>query len=402
MYQSWGELLFVHWPVLAQSIRPLIPEPLSVDTHEGVAWIGLTPFTMGGVRPVFAPSLPLLSESHELNVRTYVHLDGVPGVWFFSLDANNRVAVLGARLAFHLPYFGASMSYERRDRTIRFTSRRPDRRSAPAEFEAAWRVGDELGEARPGSLDFFLVERYCLYSAHRGRLCRARIFHRPWTLRSASLLSCRSTMLESQGLPAPGGEPLRVRVWPRIMVRETLPDQALLSVDAIIHRPLREPQVRRHNMKLLARGTLAGLVGTALMTAAMLPSKKASMSPGKVAPRQITENLLNRLRVRRHLSRPAFEASWVALHFGYGTVSGVDYALGQRAIGRERPVLEGLVFGMALWAVGYCGWLPLAGLYPPPTRLPKREVGAELIATHLIYGVSTAAAHRAFVSESDR
>jgi len=179
------------------------------------------------VRPVFAPALPFLSKSHELNVRTYVHLDGVPGVWFFSLDANNRVAVLGARLAFHLPYFGASMGLERQDRVIRFSSRRAHRRAAPAEFEAAWKVGEELGEARPGSLDFFLVERYCLYSAHGGRLYRVRISHRPWTLRGADLLSCRSTMLESQGLPAPGGEPLlhqqgeplRVRVWPRIRVR---------------------------------------------------------------------------------------------------------------------------------------------------------------------------------------
>lgn len=227
MYQSWGDLLFVHWPVPAESIRPSIPEPLAVDTHEGVAWIGITPFTMWGVRPVFAPALPFLSESHELNVRTYVHLDGVPGVWFFSLDANNPLAVLGARLAFHLPYFVARMGLERGDRAIRFTSRRAHRRAAPAEFEAAWKVGEELGEARPGSLDFFLLERYCLYSAHKGRLYRARIFHRPWTLHSASLLSCRSTMLESQGLPAPGGAPLlhqqgeslRVRVWPRIRVR---------------------------------------------------------------------------------------------------------------------------------------------------------------------------------------
>jgi uncharacterized protein len=227
VYQSWGDLLFVHWPVPSESLRSLIPEPLAVDTHDGVAWIGLTPFTMWGVRPVFAPALPLLSRSHELNVRTYVHLDGFPGVWFFSLDANNPLAVLGARLAFHLPYFGASMGLERHERVIRFSSRRTDRRGAPADFEAAWRVGDELGEARPGSLDFFLVERYCLYSAHKGRLYRARIFHRPWTLHSASLLSCRSTMLESQGLPAPGdepllhqqGEPLRVRVWPRIRVR---------------------------------------------------------------------------------------------------------------------------------------------------------------------------------------
>jgi uncharacterized protein len=123
MYQSWGDLLFMHWPVPAQSLRPLIPEPLDIDTHDGVAWIGLTPFTMWGVRPVFAPALPFLSKSHELNVRTYVHLDSVPGVWFFSLDANNRVAVLGARLAFHLPYFGASMDLERHDRVIRNTSR---------------------------------------------------------------------------------------------------------------------------------------------------------------------------------------------------------------------------------------------------------------------------------------
>lgn len=162
---------------------------------------------------------PFLSRSHELNVRTYVHLDGVPGVWFFSLDANNRVAVLGARLAFHLPYYGARMDLQRRDRTVRFASRRTDRRDAPAEFEAAWASGEELGEAGPGSLEFFLVERYCLYSAQKGRLYRARIFHRPWSLRGANLLSCRSTMLESQGLPAPGGEPLLHRQGESLRVR---------------------------------------------------------------------------------------------------------------------------------------------------------------------------------------
>src|SRR5215204_5503472 len=130
MYQSWGDLLFMHWPVPAQSLRPLIPEPLAIDTHDGVAWIGITPFTMWGIRPVFAPALPRLSESHELNVRTYVHLDGVPGVWFFSLDASNTIAVLGARLAFHLPYFKAHMRLERRGRAICFTSRRTHRRAA--------------------------------------------------------------------------------------------------------------------------------------------------------------------------------------------------------------------------------------------------------------------------------
>jgi len=167
MYQSWGKLLFMHWPVPAESLRPLIPEPLAIDTHDSVAWVGVTPFTMWGVRPAFAPALPFLSESHELNVRTYVHLDGVPRVWFFSLDANNPVAVLGARLAFYLPYFNARMSLERRDRTVHFASMRTHRRAAPAEFEATWTVGDRLGEAWPGSLDFFLIERYCLYTARK-------------------------------------------------------------------------------------------------------------------------------------------------------------------------------------------------------------------------------------------
>ena len=227
MHQHWGSLLFIHWPVPAELLRPLIHEPLVVDTHDGLAWVGITPFTIWGLRPAFTPPLPLLSRSHELNVRTYVHLDGVPGVWFFSLDADNAPAVLGARVAFHLPYFRARMSLERRDRTVYFSSRRTQRRLTPAEFEATWTVGDGLGEARPGSLNFFLIERYCLYSTYGGRVYRARIFHRPWPLHAARLLSCRSTMIESQGLPSPEGEPLlhqqgeplKVSVWPKARVR---------------------------------------------------------------------------------------------------------------------------------------------------------------------------------------
>ena len=231
MHQHWGSLLFMHWPVPADVLRPLIPEPLAIDTHDGLAWVGITPFTMWGVRPAFTPPLPSLSESHELNVRTYVHLDGVPGVWFFSLDANNAVAVLGARVAFHLPYFKARMSLERRDRTIYFASRRAHRREAPAEgsaeFEAVWSVGERLPQCEPGSLEFFLIERYCLYSARSGRLYRVRIFHTPWPLHAARLSSYHSTMIEAQGLSSPGGgpllhqqgEPLHVRVWPKTRVR---------------------------------------------------------------------------------------------------------------------------------------------------------------------------------------
>ena len=231
MHQHWGSLLFMHWPVPVDLLRPLVPDPLVVDTYGDLAWVGITPFTMWGVRPAFTPPLPYLSESHELNVRTYVHLDGVPGVWFFSLDANNAVAALGARVAFHLPYFNARMSLEQRARITYFASRRVHRREAPAEasaeFEAVWTVAEKLPQCEPGSLEFFLIERYCLYSARGGRLYRVRIFHRPWPLHAARLSSFRSTMLEAQGLPSPEGEPLlhqqneplHVRVWPKDRVR---------------------------------------------------------------------------------------------------------------------------------------------------------------------------------------
>ena len=226
MYQSWGKLLFMHWRIPAESLRPLIPNRLAIDTFDGSAWIGITPFTMWGIRPVFTPPLSALSRSHELNVRTYVHLDGVPGVWFFSLDANNAIAALGARLAFHLPYFHARMGLVRQGRTIHFTSSRTGRLTSPTEFEATLTVGDRLPQSRPGSLEFFLTERYCLYAARGEYLYRARIFHRPWPLHGARLLSCSSTMIESQGLPSPRGapllhqqgEPLRVEIWPRVRV----------------------------------------------------------------------------------------------------------------------------------------------------------------------------------------
>jgi uncharacterized protein len=100
MYQSWGKLLFMHWQMSAEALRRLIPSRLSIDTFDGKAWAGLTPFTIWDARPILMPPLPWLSDFHELNVRTYVHLDGVPGVWFFSLDANSMAAVIGARTFF--------------------------------------------------------------------------------------------------------------------------------------------------------------------------------------------------------------------------------------------------------------------------------------------------------------
>jgi uncharacterized protein YqjF (DUF2071 family) len=220
MRQNWGKLLFMHWRIEEKHLRPLIPAGLTIDTYDGSAWIAVTPFTMWDVRLSFTPPVPYLSDFHELNVRTYVHHEGVPGVWFFSLDTNSLPAVFGARTLYHLPYYHADIELTREDATVHYRLRRNDR-DKPAEFRGTWTPGADLPEAQPGTLEFFLVERYCLYSARAERLYRARIHHRPWPLQQADLPEFYSTMIESHGLPTPAGEPLlhyaealAVDIWP--------------------------------------------------------------------------------------------------------------------------------------------------------------------------------------------
>lgn len=221
MYQNWGKLLFMHWRIDAQLLRPLIPAPLEIDTFDGSAWIGVVPFTMWGIRASFLPAIPGTSAFHELNVRTYVYHRGVPSVLFLSLDAANRLAVWGARTFYHLPYFNAQMSLSQTGNTISYSSVRTDRRGAPAELQATWNTGEALPPTVPGSLEFFLTERYALDCEHNGKLYRARIHHQPWPLRQAELISLTSTMVESHGLHNPSSDPLlhyceelSVEIWP--------------------------------------------------------------------------------------------------------------------------------------------------------------------------------------------
>lgn len=221
MHQYWGKLLFMHWEVDADALRPLIPPPLEIDTFDEKSWVGVIPFTMWGIRGTGLPPLPGLSRCHELNVRTYVHLDGVPGVWFFSLDTAKSLAVWVGHTFFHLPYRKAEMHLRQEGETIHYRSRREDRRGPPASFEASWDPGDLLPKALPGSLEFFLTERYCFYAVRGGRVSRCRIFHSPWPLQRATLRSASSTMVEAAGLPSPVGQPLlhyaeslKVEIWP--------------------------------------------------------------------------------------------------------------------------------------------------------------------------------------------
>lgn len=209
MKQTWGSLLFMHWPIDADALRPLLPEGVKIDLHGAAAWIGVVPFTMWGVRLTGCPAIPGLSAFHELNVRTYVRAGEERGVWFFSLDAAKRLPVRVARAVYSLPYFFARMRLDRRDDTILYESRREDPEGPMAHCICEWRIGDPLPPAEPGSIDSFLTDRDRLFTTDRhGELVRARIHHPPWPLRSAEMRRLESTMVSCLGPPEPAGEPL--------------------------------------------------------------------------------------------------------------------------------------------------------------------------------------------------
>jgi uncharacterized protein len=207
---SWHDLLFVHWPVPQEALRPLIPPRLTLDTFDGSAWLAVVPFRMTGVRPRFFPSVPALSDFPELNLRTYVSADGKPGIWFFSLDAHNPLAVRLARATFKLPYFDALMSCsEDPDGWVRYASARTHRGAPPAEFAGRYRPAGDPFESRPGSLERFLTERYCLYAADgRGRVRRGEVHHRLWPLQPAEVEVEKMRMTGQIGLGTPEDEPL--------------------------------------------------------------------------------------------------------------------------------------------------------------------------------------------------
>ncbi|MES1248490.1 MAG: DUF2071 domain-containing protein [Actinomycetota bacterium] len=181
--QTWEELLFAHWPVPVELVREHVPAGLEVDTHDGSAWVGLTPFRLTGLRARGTLPLPYVSSFLELNVRTYVTRDGKPGVWFFSLDASSRAAVEAARRAYRLPCFHARMSSTKRGEWIDYECARL---TEPGRvFSGSYRPSGAVFRAEPGSRERFLVERYCLYAEHRGDLYRAEIHHAPWDLQPA-------------------------------------------------------------------------------------------------------------------------------------------------------------------------------------------------------------------------
>lgn len=204
MAMQWHDLLFLHWPVPADRLRPHIPAGLELQTFDGTAWIGVVPFRMAGTRPRFVPSLPWFSAFPELNVRTYVTAENKPGVWFFSLDAANPFAVQVARAAFHLPYFNAHMGLKRVDEVVHYTSTRTHKGAAEATFIGRYWPTGPVYHSQPGSFDHWLTERYCLYSADKnGRIWRGEIHHIPWPLHPAAADIDLNTMTHQLGFDLP-------------------------------------------------------------------------------------------------------------------------------------------------------------------------------------------------------
>lgn len=251
MQQTWSKLLFAHWPVSADSLRDLIPPALEIDTFDNTAWIGVVPFAMRKVFPRSTFEVPWLSNFLELNVRTYVKRDGIPGVYFFSLDCSNFIAVFAARTFYHLPYFNATMTMQLSADKVGYSSRRSDdaiARSAslrfaestsaavslstktarrlneagsgdpqrtagavPALFEASYRPTGEVYFSRKGTLEHFLTERYCLYTVDSDRnYYRGMIHHDAWPLQPAEAEFRKNDMTRSTiGITLPAGfEPI--------------------------------------------------------------------------------------------------------------------------------------------------------------------------------------------------
>jgi uncharacterized protein len=206
MFQSWRELLFAHWRVPTEELRRLVPAPLGVEEFDGSGWLGLTPFRLVDLRPRLLPALPGLSDFPEMNLRTYVRHEGRSGIYFFTLETASRLAVLGARALYRLPYRLAEMRITRAGEWVHYQSQRS---GGEASFLGRYRPMGAAIQPEPGTLEHFLTERYALFVVLRnGGVLRGDIHHRPWPLQTAEAEIERNTVFSAEGIDVPSQEPL--------------------------------------------------------------------------------------------------------------------------------------------------------------------------------------------------
>lgn len=227
---DWVDAMFLHWPVSAGSLRSRIPAGLEIDTFEGAAWVSVVAFHIARARHRGAPAALAWRRFPEINVRTYVSDAERSGVWFFSLDAGSPVAVELGRRFVHLPYYRASISATLDATSISYRLQRTDRRAPAARFATEASFGGEIRTAVPGTLDHWLVERYCFFTTNaRGELLRGDVVHDPWPLRGATTRLTENTLLEAAGIVPAAAAP-RAHVSGGVMTRAwSLHDAPALS-----------------------------------------------------------------------------------------------------------------------------------------------------------------------------
>lgn len=226
MHHRWSWITFIHWRYPPSLLQPMLPPGLTVETFDGSAWVGLTPFLMQGVRAPALPAVPWLSSFPETNVRTYVRdRHGRRGIWFLSLDAARLPAVLAARAGYGLPYHWSDMAVRVAGERVAYRCARRWPGPRRLRCDAEVRLGPPLRQAERDELAHFLTARYRLYTVIAGRLAAAEAEHPRWPLRRVELLRLDQDLLTGQGLPAPAGEPLlhasagvpvRVGMWHRL------------------------------------------------------------------------------------------------------------------------------------------------------------------------------------------
>jgi uncharacterized protein len=228
MRQEWHNLLFADWPVPISSVRGLVPEQLELDTWDGVAWISVTPFILHRLRTKGCPPMPGLSRFPTIAVRTYVRVGDKPGLYYLSLDAASRTSITVGRIVFGFPLYFAWADHERILDGVDFRSTRDDRRGDLATFRAQYRPSSEVFRAAPGSYEWYIAERYCVYTVDRhDKVWRTEIDHIPWPLQTAEFDIRTNTMADAVGISLPNYGPLTyfcryldVRVWRPIEVDE--------------------------------------------------------------------------------------------------------------------------------------------------------------------------------------
>ncbi|MEU4547082.1 YqjF family protein [Nonomuraea dietziae] len=223
MYHRWSDITFVHWRFPPDVVQALVPGSLKVETFDGTAWVGLTPFLMEGVRAPGTPALPWLSRFPETNLRTYVRdARGRSGIWFLSMEAGRLPAALGGRAGYWLPYFWSDMSVRTDGSLRRYRSRRYWPGPAGARCDVDVETGPDLAEDERDELAHFLTARFRLFTVVAGRLASAEVEHPPWPLRHARLARLDQDLVRVAGLPAPDqapllhaspGVPVRVGLW---------------------------------------------------------------------------------------------------------------------------------------------------------------------------------------------